>query len=291
MIEENKFYWKLLDALKDGVYFVNTKRQITYWNEAAERITGYSRAEVLGKSCGDNILVHIDAQGNNLCKTACPLSESIKSGEPCEASIYLHHKDGHRIPVFVQVNPITDNSGTVIGAVEVFNDASARGQFLERVAALKDQSLLDPISGIPNRSFLEKKIETRLWELREYAWPFGVIAIRIDCIEGLKDNGKDCYGAAIKLFAQTLINSITPFDWIGRWTNPAEGEDRAHFVAIIQNTNQEKIKELAAIFETLLRKTDLSRIDKDAQISVSSGIAMATVDDTPDTLLQRAWSS
>ena len=288
MIEEKKFYWRLLDALKDGVYFVNTKRQVTYWNDAAEKITGYSKAEVLGKSCGDNILVHIDAEGNNLCKGACPLSESIKSGEPCESSIFLHHKDGHRIPVFVQVSPITDNKGEVIGAVEVFSDTSARGYFLDRVAALKDQALLDPISGIPNRNFLEKKIAARLWEMDQFGWPFGIIAIKIDCIEGLKDNGKDCYGDAIKLFAQTLIGNISPFDWIGRWIDPEEGEDRAHFVAVIQNTSEEKLEELAVIFRTLLQKTDLAPIDKDAKVSVSSGIAMAQAKDTPESLVNRA---
>jgi diguanylate cyclase (GGDEF)-like protein len=200
----------------------------------------------------------------------------------------LHHKDGHRIPVFVQVSPITDNKGEVIGAVEVFSDTSARGYFLERVAALQDQALLDPISGIPNRNFLEKKIATRLWEMRQFDWQFGIIAIKIDCIEGLKDNGKDCYGDAIKLFAQTLIGNISPFDWIGRWIDPEEKEDRAHFVAIIQNTSVEKLEELAIIFTTLLQKTDLAPIDKDAKISASSGIALAQENDTPESLINRA---
>ena len=80
MIEEQEFYWKLLDTLKDGVYFTNQKRKITYWNKGAEELTGYKSSEVLGKFCGDNILIHIDEQGNNLCSGSCPLEKVLKSG-------------------------------------------------------------------------------------------------------------------------------------------------------------------------------------------------------------------
>ena len=85
-----------------------------------------------------------------------------------------------------------------------------------------------------------------------------------------------------------MISNITPFDWIGRWIDPAEEEDRVHFVAIIQNTTQEKLGESAGVFRTLLQETDLAPIDKDARISVSFGIAMGQADDTAESLLKRA---
>ena len=48
-----EFYRDVFDRLSDGVYFVTPTRQITFWNAAAERITGYQRQEVLGSSCSD----------------------------------------------------------------------------------------------------------------------------------------------------------------------------------------------------------------------------------------------
>lgn len=45
-----------VDNLHDGVYFVDSSRQILYWNQAAERISGYTAAEVLGRPCFDNVL-------------------------------------------------------------------------------------------------------------------------------------------------------------------------------------------------------------------------------------------
>jgi PAS domain S-box-containing protein len=55
-----KFYQDLLDQMSDGVYFVTLDRHSTYWNGGAERITGYRAHEVLGHSCAEGILRHVD---------------------------------------------------------------------------------------------------------------------------------------------------------------------------------------------------------------------------------------
>ena len=66
MISVNEFYKNLLDNLNDGVYFTDSARKITYFNKAAERITGYKSSEVVGSGCSDNILVHVNEKGENL---------------------------------------------------------------------------------------------------------------------------------------------------------------------------------------------------------------------------------
>ena len=67
------FYKEVIDNLYDGVYFVDRSRTITYWNKGAERITGYKKDEVLGRSCQDNLLSHCTAEGVELCRDRCPL--------------------------------------------------------------------------------------------------------------------------------------------------------------------------------------------------------------------------
>ena len=100
------FYRELLDNLYEGVYYVDRQRRITFWNKAAETITGYSRREVLGHKCFQNLLKHVDDQGVSLCLSACPLAQTIQDGQPRSTSVYLHHKDGHRLPVAVRVAPL-----------------------------------------------------------------------------------------------------------------------------------------------------------------------------------------
>jgi len=66
--------------MHDGIYFVNKERRIIYWNKAAQKITGYSHAEVVGRCCHDNILNHVDERGIVLCTVTCPLAATIKDG-------------------------------------------------------------------------------------------------------------------------------------------------------------------------------------------------------------------
>jgi PAS domain S-box-containing protein len=63
-----RFYKELLDHMSDGVYFVDRDRRILYWNEGAFRLSGYTAQELVGKSCQDDILCHIDYEGKRLCQ-------------------------------------------------------------------------------------------------------------------------------------------------------------------------------------------------------------------------------
>ena len=118
---DTKFYQDLLDQVSDGVYFVTLDRRITYWNGGAERITGYSADEVQGHSCAEGILRHVNGAGRQLCVQGCPLRAVMKDGKPREAHVYLHHKDGQRIPVTVRGQALRDADGEIVGSVEVFS--------------------------------------------------------------------------------------------------------------------------------------------------------------------------
>src|SRR5271165_2369258 len=104
------FYKLLLDDLYDAVYFVDPDRRILYWNHAAETLTGYAASEVVGRQCNDDILCHVDESGRSLCRSECPLTESMQLGRRCKADVYLRHSDGHRLAVSVRVVPILDEN-------------------------------------------------------------------------------------------------------------------------------------------------------------------------------------
>ena len=107
-------YKSLIENIFDGLYLVDKNRSIIYWNHVAETITGYPADEVIGRRCRDNILVHVDRYGKNLCREGCPVDATIKDGRFRDAEVYLKHKDGHRVPVWVRTAPLHDTAGTII---------------------------------------------------------------------------------------------------------------------------------------------------------------------------------
>lgn len=70
---------KILDNLLEGAYVLNEKRTILFWNESAYKISGYKAEEVVGKSCSDNILMHVSEDGCSLCKNSCPVVDTFKT--------------------------------------------------------------------------------------------------------------------------------------------------------------------------------------------------------------------
>jgi PAS domain S-box-containing protein len=135
-VGNNEFYKHLLDNLYDGVYFVDRDRRITYWNRAAEELTGFSADEVVGRCCFDNLLNHTDHCGEQLCHGRCPLHFTIEDGVSREADVFLCHKQGHRVSVSVRAAPIYDDQGCIVGAIEIFSDNTAKLNAQESSARL-----------------------------------------------------------------------------------------------------------------------------------------------------------
>ena len=133
----------ILDSLGDGVYVTDVNRKITYWNKAAERITGWMRADIVGRQCFDDILCHVDKDGHQLCgQEHCPLHRSIITGVGSECPlVFAKRKDGQRIPVQVTVAPIRNASGEIIAGVEVFRDISPVFRDLEKAKVIQAISL------------------------------------------------------------------------------------------------------------------------------------------------------
>lgn len=113
----------ILDSIYDGVYIVDCDGKIVFWNRGAEQASGYLRQEVIGQKCCDHILCHIGEDGAPLCHTQkCPLGQVFMGGPGHEAKIYAQHKTRGRFPVLANVNPICDESGHIMGAIQTFRD-------------------------------------------------------------------------------------------------------------------------------------------------------------------------
>jgi diguanylate cyclase (GGDEF)-like protein/PAS domain S-box-containing protein len=273
----------LLDNLYDGVYFVDPERQITFWNKGAERITGYARAEVLGKRCADNLLRHVDEQGNSLCEGDCPLSHTLADGRPRSARVFLHHQDGFRLPVAIGITPITDHQGKIIGAVETFRDDSATVAILEQLEELKDLAYLDGLTRIANRAFLEIFIAARFNEFHRLGWSFGVILADLDHFKQVNDTfGHPAGDLVLRMVAQTLVKNCRSFDLAGRWG----GEEFLCVISKLKDANQ--IMNIAGRMRALVESSWISLGDRSCRVTISLGVTLARPQDTPETLIQRA---
>jgi diguanylate cyclase (GGDEF)-like protein/PAS domain S-box-containing protein len=281
MADQNDFYRELLDYLADGVYFTDTERRIVFWNKGAERLSGFSRDEVIGTCCHDNLLMHVNAAGHELCTNMCPLGETLQDGRTREAEVFLHHKSGHRVPIRVRIVAKRNEVGSIVGAVEVFSDNSIHMQMSERLARMERLALLDSLTGLGNRRYLESIIHSRMEELRRNDWHFGVLFADIDDFKPINDrHGHGVGDEVIRMVGRTLDGTSRYFDVIGRW-----GGDE--FIAIIANADETELIEIGGRMRAMVEHSMLN-VPGHLVVTISIGGAQANRDDSIDSLLRRA---
>jgi sigma-54 dependent transcriptional regulator, acetoin dehydrogenase operon transcriptional activator AcoR len=108
----------ILNSIADGVFTVDLDWRITFFNQAAEKITGISASEALGRPC-------CEIFRTNICESTCVLKRTLESEQVIvNKSIIILRADGREIPISVSTALLRDKSGRVMGGVETFRDLS-----------------------------------------------------------------------------------------------------------------------------------------------------------------------
>lgn len=274
----------ILSRLGDGVYFVDTERRITSWNQAAARISGYDAEEVIGTCCHDNLLMHVDHEGHSLCRGLCPLAATMQDGKERNADVFLHHKTGHRVPVHVDTVPVRNEDDRIVGAVEIFRELRSGRVSLERLRELESLALLDQVTRLPNRHHLRDELSARLAERDRYGVPFGVMLLDLDDFKDVNDTlGHAAGDELLRAVGKTMTHASRPFDTIGRW-----GGDE--FLGIVRNVNHEQLAEIAERQRRLVNATRLTG-HHDAPVTsvgVSIGATLVRPADDVASIVERA---
>ena len=123
----------LLESSGDAIFSKNLENVVVQWSRGAEKVYGYTRAEMEGQSVAR--LLPPDRLGE-----AALILERIKRGERVESwETVRMTKHGALLTVLLTVSPLRDGSGAVTGAITVARDITARRQTEETVRSLEAQ--------------------------------------------------------------------------------------------------------------------------------------------------------
>jgi diguanylate cyclase (GGDEF)-like protein/PAS domain S-box-containing protein len=281
--DEKNFYRDLIDNLYDGIYFVDRARVITYWNKGAERITGYSAADAIGRGCRDSLLNHVTADGVQLCKEHCPLAAVMQDGKPRESEVYLHHADGHRIPVRVRATALRDENGNILGAIEAFSSNASVVRARREAHEMRRAAFTDALTGIGNRKHLEGRLSAAVAEFQQNGADAGMLFLDVDHFKKFNDlHGHDVGDKVLQMVAKTLHHGVRGTDTTGRWG----GEE---FVVILYGvTNAEDLLRIAEKLRMLVEYSSLTVAGHSIAVSVSIGGTRLLPTDTAESVIRRA---
>jgi len=277
-----QIYRSVLEGLPTGVYLVDRQRKILFWNHGAERISGFLAQEVLGRCCGEDILGHCNADDSSACARHCPLSETMRDGQPRETELFLRHKQGHRVSVRVRSVPLRNQSGLIIGAAESFDEhrfASDRERSPNSPEAFE---LFSRSTGLPSNAVTADVLRQQLEIFAERFVPLSVLRIHVDRFVRFRaDHGLEAADEMLKVVAQTMRNAVQPGDFLGCWAD-------SEFLAIIASHRRRALQTISERIRTMVASSAITWWGDRVSLTVSVGSAVVQSGDTIESLIQRA---
>lgn len=275
------FQTSLLDSLFDAVYLVDSGERIIYWNRGAEQLTGFSSAEVQGRSCSDHF--PIEKSQCSFCTDGnCPLKATIADGRRREAEVNLRHKSGHLVPVAFRVAPVLDPDGKVLGAVEVLSDLTKVRGIERRMMELERLAFLDFLTGLPNRHYTGHKIQQAIEDRRRFGRSYGLLMLDLDHFKSINDTyGHNAGDELLKTMSRNLVLGLRAIDLVGRWG----GEE---FVILVSDANAETLQDFSERCRAVVSQTIVKWQGSVLRVTASVGATLLRDLDSASEAVSRA---
>jgi diguanylate cyclase (GGDEF)-like protein/PAS domain S-box-containing protein len=275
----------ILESLPVGLCVVDNDKKIIFWSNGAERITGHLRHEVIGHSCVAEALLHCDQPGCEFCHEDCPIGRAIKTSHPAEALGYLHHKDGHEVPVRVRAVPVHNEHGSIIGAVETFEDPQSTASPEGRGNALNVPGSVDEATGVASHAMMQSHLRETLGTFTDLQVPFGVLCFRLEGLDRFRANfGPEAAASLLRVVGRTLDGALWKTDFVGRWSDD-------QFLVILNGCREEALHSVRERIRHMLASDAIEWWGERRSLPVSIGQATAQAGDTIDALMERAQKS
>lgn len=259
-----------LDSRPDGIALLDEDGAVVFWNSAAEAITGYACAEVLGRAIPDPLGSLLEGAG---------LQEHLPPGPQPNHGLLVHarHKFGHSFDAIARRVLLHDRSGERIGIGIVFHSAAS-------LEALPHGEMAEGEQLEESQTEFEERMQEKFNDSQNGGAPFGVLWINVDQAHELhRTHGSAACQAMLAKVRHALVQGLRPTEEMGRW-----GADEFLIVS-----HERTVEMLVAHAQTLAgqaRTADFRWWGDKVSITVSIGAAhwRGGTDETLAQLLDRA---
>ena len=150
-----KEYAELLSrVVPSAVFTVDNKKRVTSWNDYIEKLTGYSKEEVVGKDCSFFAV--------SPCGDSCMLFDRDALKPLIDEECTINCKDGRLLKVSKNVDYLKNNDGEIIGGIECFEDVTNRSEQEKKISeAYKELEDSLSISESLREDLEESQMKTR----------------------------------------------------------------------------------------------------------------------------------
>jgi diguanylate cyclase (GGDEF)-like protein/PAS domain S-box-containing protein len=262
---------------------------ITAMNQAAEKLSRYSRQELIGKASltimhDDTELVQrgqeLSPESSTRLEGFAVLAVKAAQGEMEEREWTYVRKDGSRSPVSMAMRAIRSSTGSVEGYVGIVSDITDRRQMLTYVTHLAKH---DHLTGLAGRTMLRERLVEAVERAKESERKVAVFVVDLDNFKRVNDSlGHQAGDQVIREAAQQLRGAVRTTDTVGRM-----GGDE--FVVVLPDI--QSIDDINGFAQTLVQRISKTMVVNHYELNVSASVGVCIFPDfasDADGLLERA---
>ena len=239
----------VLEHLPQGAALLGEDGHLLLWNRAAECVTGYTAAELLGRPIPPALEPLLLAWRDSESSTLIPSARALRG-----TLVHLHHRAGHPFAAMTHSLLLRNGLGRPIGTAVLFHSTDS-GELLDQ---LRD-----------SQAEVEERLDAVFADFLDGGPPFGILWIAIDQAPDLRrTHGAAASLAMLEKVEHSIANGLRPGEAIGRW---GDGE----FLVIAHERAPDLLARHAAMLAALARTADFRWWGDRLTLTVSVGAAHA----------------
>jgi diguanylate cyclase (GGDEF)-like protein/PAS domain S-box-containing protein len=279
----------IFESAPFSIIATNKDGLITAMNQAAEKLSRYSRGELIGKA--SLTILHDDAELQQRRQELSPeettrlegfdvLSMKAAQGAMEEREWTYVRKDGSRSPVSMALRAIRSSEGVIDGYVGIVSDITERRQMLTYVTHLAKH---DHLTGLAGRTMLRERLVEAVERAKGNGRKVAVFVLDLDNFKRVNDSlGHQAGDQVIREAAQQLRGAVRTTDTVGRM-----GGDE--FVVVLPDI--QSIEDTDAFAQTLVQRISRTMMVNHYELNVTASVGVCIFPDfaqDADSLLERA---
>ncbi len=273
MIDRAALVEAALDAYAEGLALLDIEARVVFWNRAAEIMTGYCGADLLGRRIPDGL------EPLSLCRDYETNPEPRNGPRLGRGSlVHAQHKLGHDVPAIARRVILRDGLGERIGMAAVFHPG-------EQLAALPHGETSDGAEVLQSQIELEDRLTIEFEAFLHESVPLSVLWVCVDQARELrKTHGSRASETMLENVERALANGLRPGEEVGRWGD-------AEFLVLSHEISGDVLARHAQSLAGMARTADFRWWGDRISLTVSVGAATAEKGETLPQFLERAQNA